>query len=74
VPVARAANDPLPSPNNEYPLTITEQRIPDNLREGGAQVHNVDALWLVLYHQLRVLAVDQRIEVSTLSRSRSRSN
>ena len=30
-------------------------------REG--KVHNVDQLWLVLYHQLRLLAVDGRIEV-----------
>ena len=27
------------------------------------QVHNVDQLWLVLYQQLRLLAVDPRIEV-----------
>ena len=28
-----------------------------------SRVHNVDQLWLVLYHQLRLLAVDSRIEV-----------
>jgi len=28
-----------------------------------SKVHNVDQLWLVLYHQLRLLAVDARIEV-----------
>jgi hypothetical protein len=28
-----------------------------------ARVHNVDQLWVVLYHQLRLLAVDARIEV-----------
>ena len=31
--------------------------------ELAGKVHNVDQLWLVLYHQLRLLAVDGRIEV-----------
>jgi hypothetical protein len=31
-----------------------------------ARVHNVDQLWVVLYHQLRLLAVDARIEVLSL--------
>lgn len=35
----------------------------------STQVHNVDQLWLVLYHQLRVLSVDPRIEVSPPHRS-----
>mmetsp|Transcript_50642 Transcript_50642/g.158224 ORF Transcript_50642/g.158224 Transcript_50642/m.158224 type:complete len:1222 (-) Transcript_50642:93-3758(-) len=37
----------------------------DDLEEEArlVQVHNVDQLWLVLYHQLRKLSVDERIEV-----------